>query len=417
MVATAASAPGAPGQAGTLDPTFSGNGKVAFKFAPRGAAGIRDIAVQSDGKLVAVGRRGGNFAVLRFMPDGSLDTTFGGDGKVTTWFPNAIFGFAQAVAIQADGKILAAGTMSGRHDGGRFAFARYLPNGHLDPTFGGGDGKVRQQFSRHFDACNAVAIQTDGKIVAAGESSRHTFGSSFAVMRLNVNGKLDKSFNADGRRLIDFSDENLLDRASGVVLQPDGRIVLGGSAGDPLLFGHFFALARLNVDGSLDASFGSGGKVVSDPPAADSDPQALALALGSDGKLVLAGWQSSTERSVLARFDSDGVLDASFGGDGVVTTRFPHEFSSLAWDVEIQPDGRVVAAGEAGASFGVARYNVDGTLDSSFSGDGRVTTSFNRNWGGQTAFAMALQPDGKIVAAGDADARPPRLLLVRYLGN
>jgi uncharacterized delta-60 repeat protein len=308
--------------------------------------------------------------------------------------------------------------MSGRHDGGRFAFARYLPNGHLDPTFGGGDGKVRQQFSRHFDACNAVAIQTDGKIVAAGESSRHTFGSSFAVMRLNVNGKLDKSFNADGRRLIDFSDENLLDRARGVVLQPDGKIVLGGSAGDPLLFGQFFALARLNVDGSLDPSFGSGGKVVSDLPAADSDPEALALALGSDGKLVLAGGQSSTERSVLARFDSNGMLDASFGGDGVVTTRFPHEFGSLAWDVEIQPDGRVVAAGEAGASFGVARYNVDGTLDSSFSGDGRVTTTFNRDWGGQVAFAVALQPDGKIVAAGDAfDARPPRLLLARYLGS
>lgn len=183
-------------------------------------------------------------------------------------------------------------------------------------------------------------------------------------------------------------------------------------------FGHFFALARLNVDGSLDPSFGSGGKVVSDLPAADSDPQALALALGSDGKLVLAGGQSSTERSVLARFDSNGMLDASFGGDGVVTTRFPHEFGSLAWDVEIQPDGRIVAAGEAGASFGVARYNVDGTLDSSFSGDGRVTTSFNRDWGGQVAFAMALQPDGKIVAAGDAfDARPPRLLLARYLGS
>ena len=262
VVATGIGAPGASGQGGTLDPTFSGNGKVSFSFAPRGAAGIRDIAVQSDGKLVAVGRRGRNFAVLRFMPDGSLDTTFGGDGKVTTWFPNA-FGFAEAVAIQADGKILAAGTMSGRHDGGRFAFARYLPNGHLDPTFGGGDGKVRQQFSRHFDACNAVAIQTNGKIVAAGESSRHTFGSSFAVMRLNVTGKLDKSFNADGRRLIDFSDENLLDRAIGVVLQPDGKIVLGGSAGDPLFFGAFFALARLNVDGSLDPSFGSGGKVVS----------------------------------------------------------------------------------------------------------------------------------------------------------
>jgi uncharacterized delta-60 repeat protein len=112
------------------------------------------------------------------------------------------------------------------------------------------------------------------------------------------------------------------------------------------------------------------------------------------------------------------MLDGSFGGDGVVTTRFPHEFSSLARDVEIQPDGRIVAAGDVGASFGVARYNVDGTFDSSFSGDGRVTTSFNRDWGGQVAFAMALQPDGKIVAAGDAfDASPPRLLLARYLGS
>jgi uncharacterized delta-60 repeat protein len=170
------------------------------------------------------------------MPDGSLDTTFGGDGKVTTWFPNAIFGFAQAIAIQADGKILAAGTMSGRHDGG--AFARYLSNGHLDHVWGQGrEGAAAVQSA--FRCLQCRRHPTDGKIVAAGESSRHNnYVGSFAVVRLNVNGKLDKSFNADGRRLIEFSDENLPDRAIGVVVQPDGKIVLGGSAGDPSLFGH-----------------------------------------------------------------------------------------------------------------------------------------------------------------------------------
>jgi uncharacterized delta-60 repeat protein len=411
--------PAASGQAGGLDPTFSGDGKRALEFAPHGFAALRDVAIQSDGKIVGAGTRRGNFAVLRFLSNGSLDTSFGGDGKVVTQFSKD--SGASAVAVQADGRIVVAGTFN--FDGGRhlgwFQLVRYLPGGQLDSSFGGGDGIVRAEFSRFLDRCNAIAIQPDGKIVAAGERSLAFTGGDFAVMRFNADGKLDTSFDGDGKQAIDFSSglsEELPDEAQRVVVQPDGKIVVGGTAlHGPPGFQRGFALARLNMDGSLDSSFGSGGTVLSTLPSSDSE--AWGLALGSDGKLVLAGGVVG-RRFALTRFDSDGALDPTFGGDGLVTTRFPGEFDANAWDVEVQPDGRTVAVGEAGIDFAVARYNVDGILDSSFGSDGRVTTSFNPRFGAETAFGMVLQSDGKIVAAGDAfDARPSRLLLARYLGS
>jgi uncharacterized delta-60 repeat protein len=424
VVAALTCVPSAAGQAGALDPTFSGDGKRVLRFA-NGSATLRDVAIQSDGKLVVAGSRWGNFAVVRFRSYGRLDTTFSGDGMVVTRFPRASAAGAKAVAIQADGRIVLAGTLVRGVSNGSFALVRYMPDGSRDPSFGGGDGVVLRGFGRFFDNCNAVAIQADGKIVAAGARSLSDTGNDFAVMRFNTDGSLDASFDGDGKQAIDLTTgfrEDLLDEAQGVAVQADGKIVLGGTTQHgPPDFGRGFALARLNVNGSLDASFGSGGTVLSALPSVDS--QAWGLALGSDGKLVLGGgvWDAgfSFTRFALTRFDSDGSLDPSFHHDGLATTRFPDEFGgdANAWAVEVQPDGRTVAVGSAGTGFGVARYNVDGTLDSSFGGDGRATTSFNPLlWGGSTAFGAALQPDGKIVAVGEAfDAR--RLLLARYLGG
>jgi len=385
-----------------------------LKFRPHRPAAIRDIAVQSDGKLVAVGRWHGRFAVLRLLPNGSLDPTFSGNGKLTTEFPDRTAS-ASAIAIQGDGKIIVAGTVGGccGPHGGWFGIVRYLPDGTRDLAFGGGDGRVRAEFSRSFDSCNAVALQSDGKIVAAGERSLTGLGSSFALMRFNADGTLDTSFDGDGKQTVDFSSENLLDRAIGVAVQPDGKIVAGGGGGFRVEETRF-AVARLNADGSLDSAFGSGGKALSELPI----NSAWGFALSSDGKILLGGDViTSLFRFALARFEIDGSPDASFGGDGFVTTRFPDSLDGLLWDVEVQPDGRSVAVGAAGRDFAVARYNVDGTLDMSFDGDGRATTSWNRRWGGANAFAAALQPDGKIVATGDAEARPDRLLVARYLGS
>jgi serralysin len=411
VVAALMCVPSAAGQAGALDPTFSGDGKRVLRF-DHGSATLRDVAIQSDGKLVAAGSRRGNFAVFRLLSNGSLDTTFSGDGKVVTRFPRRS-SQAFAVAIQADGRIVVAGTVDPFGGNPSFGLVRYLPDGSLDLSFGGGDGRVRRGFSRFFDWCNAVAIQADGKIVAAGARSLGP-GGAFAVMRFNTDGSLDTSFDGDGKQAVDLStglSEDLPDEAQGVVVQPDGKIVLGGTAmRGPPDFRRAFALARLKADGSRDSSFGSGGTVVSPLPSRDSE--AWGLALGSDGKLVLAG---DVGVFALTRFSSDGSLDTSFSGDGLVRTRFPDEFDAIAWDVEIQPDGRIVAVGSAGIDFAVARYNVDGTLDSSFSGDGRVTTSFNPRWGASIAFGATLQPGGKIVAVGEPDFR--RLLLARYLGS
>jgi uncharacterized delta-60 repeat protein len=407
---------GAYGQAGALDPTFSGDGRKALKFALHGPAQLRDVAIQSDGRIVAAGYWRGNIALLRLRPHGSLDPSFGGDGKVVTRFSSD--SGASAVAVQADGKIVVAGTFRpyGPHRGW-FQLVRYLPNGQLDLTFGGGDGVVRREFSRSYDVCNAVAIQLDGKIVAVGARSLPGTGGDFAVMRFNTDGTLDTSFDGDGKQAIDFSSglsEDLPDWAQGVVVQPDGKIAVGGTAlHGPPDFARGFALARLNADGSLDSSFGSGGTVLSTLPSSDSE--AWALALGSDGKLVLAG--GAISRFALARFTSDGALDTTFGGDGLVTTRFPHEFDANVWDVAIQSDGRTVVVGSAGRDFAVARYNSDGTLDSSFDGDGRATTAFSPRLGGAIAFGIVLQSDGKIVAAGSAEDTPDRLLVARYFGS
>jgi uncharacterized delta-60 repeat protein len=304
------------------------------------------VAIQTDGKIVAGGAAstsGVDFALARYNTDGSLDPTFDGDGRVTTDYG---FGSSQVygLAIQAGGKIVAAGY--GSSTAQDFFLARYNSNGSLDASFDG-DGKVTfLGFGTNHNRAHAVAIQTDGKIVAAGCTNCSTSSGNFALARLNTNGSLDFTFGGDGRVITDFFGDD--DQAHAIAIQMDGKIVAGGIA----------------TDSSSGASlFG------------------------------------------LARYNSDGALDAGFDGDGKVTTRFAG-FGDEAYGVAIQRDGKIVGAGLAcsgcfaGGDFGVARYNIDGSLDTMFSGDGLMMTDFG--FEGDRAFAVAIQGDGKIVAAGVA---------------
>jgi uncharacterized delta-60 repeat protein len=212
----------------------------------------------------------------------------------------------------------------------------------LDTTFDS-DGKVTTDFGAAEDA-SAVAIQPDGRIVAAGES-QGGFGRDFALARYNVDGSLDTSFDSDGKVTTDFG---VLDAASDVAIQPDGRIVAAGNSGG-FGFSRDFALARYNRDGSLDTSFDSDGKVTTDFGGSEV---ATAVAVHPDGRCVAAG--GSDEDFALAGYKVDGSLDTSFDSDGKVTTDFGgFEFAS---DVAIQPDGRIVAAGNSGGDFALARY-------------------------------------------------------------
>ena len=212
-----------------------------------------------------------NLAVLTPLPPGSLDPTFGMDGKVTTPFSSTDSGYA--VAIQADGKIVVAGTAS-TGESGDFCVVRYKPDGSLDETFNG-VGKVITNISES-DIANAIAIQPDGKIVVAGYSQSQP-GYDFSLVRYNPNGSLDTTFDGDGKVLTNFGFSDL---AHGLVIQPDAKIVVAGSTSNSQGTSFRAALARYNTDGSLDASFGTDGKVTT------FETVAFAIAMQPDGKLV-----------------------------------------------------------------------------------------------------------------------------------
>jgi uncharacterized delta-60 repeat protein len=387
--------------AGDLDLSFSGDGKQTTNF---GAVndGANGVAVQSDGKIVAVGNTGSDFALARYNPNGSLDPTFSGDGRQTTDFA-AAYG-AKAVAIQPDGKIVAVG----RAGGGGLGTVRYNPNGSLDPTFSG-DGK--QIAHGGSGEANAVALQANGKIVVAGSGGGFGVRSgAFVVARLNPNGSLDTSFSGDGVQSV-FGGHA---EARGVAVQSDGKVIAAGFAG-----GANFAIARLNTNGALDPTFSGDGKQTTN--FSRSSDFANGVALQANGKIVAAGSTLTSDFAwALARYNPNGTLDTSFSGDGKQTT--PFGGFGIARAVKVQGDGKIVAAGISAVgdrhtnNFAVARYNTNGTLDTSFSGDGRQATNFGDQ---DEANAVALQADGKIVAAGVRFATDGSsdFALARYLGN
>jgi uncharacterized delta-60 repeat protein len=412
QVVLSAPANAAPGD---LDPTFGVGGRVTTEFVG-GSASASSVALQPDGKIVVAGLTGltslaaRDFALARYNTDGSLDTSFGTEGLVTTDFSGGS-DVASDVALQPDGKVVVAGS-TGPPDGAReFALARYNPDGTPDSSFGT-SGKVVTNFPSDDEAAFALALQTDGKIVAAGIAFPPSSLGDFIVARYNSHGTLDSSFGTGGAVTTDFGDPDGdfdfgdHDGAFDVAVQPDGAIVAAGfSFGTPTLQEEF-ALARYSSDGALDPTFGTGGKVTTDFNSLDDG--ASAVALQPDGEIVAAGgsFQSPTTRDfALARYKPDGSLDQAFGAGGMVTSDFGGAYD-LATTVVLQPDGRIVAAGLTGVlvtdlfDFALARYDSDGSLDASFGTGGKVTTDFAG--GTDEVGGMALQPDGKIVAAGEA---------------
>jgi uncharacterized delta-60 repeat protein len=386
-------APLAP-PAGDLDPTFGNGGKVTTDFGSGCANDFATaMAIQSNGKIVAAGQTRINnryhFALARYNGDGTLDTSFGSGGLVTTDLGGE-YDAINAVVIQSEGKIVVAGN--------GFTLARYNSDGTLDASFGS-SGVVTTDYGGWEDNAYDVIIQSNGKIVAAG-SVRTDRGYDFALARYNGDGSLDKSFGSGGLVTTDFG--SAYDGASAVTLQRDGKIVAAGEGREDSSYIDF-ALARYNSDGTLDASFGSDGKVTTDL-GEDWAGSVGDVAIQRDGKIVAAGGRHTGGQYdfALARYNDDGSLDTSFGNSGLVTTDFGN--IDLGSTVAIQSDGKIVIAGGADISgdydyhFALARYNGNGTLDATFAGGGKVTTDFG-GWGA-VAGAVAIQRDGKIVAAG-----------------
>jgi uncharacterized delta-60 repeat protein len=329
---------------GTLDTSFGKSGKVSDAS---GAAALYPAGTANAGKIVTGGsvsvRSGGNqFALTRYLASGSVDTTFGTKGTVTT--PFGYFAGISAVAVQPDGKVVAVGgTQSTYFNNGGvqdLAIARYNANGSLDTTFGTGGKVVTDAGAWQAETFNTVALQADGKIVAAGESS-----GQFVTVRYNSDGTPDSGFGPDHTGIVLVTaggDVNAL------AIQPDGRILIGGYTGYSPTELQRWALARLNSDGTLDGTFGAGGGVATQ---VTTNPEGsysiMALGVQADGKIVAAG---NTDGGLsLVRYNTSGNLDTTFGTGGVVTTFVPGApgQADVAYALVIQPDGKIVVGGKA----------------------------------------------------------------------
>jgi uncharacterized delta-60 repeat protein len=352
---------------GTLDLSFSEDGKFVHDFSGNGGGTGCDAMVLPDGKIIAVGGAyTAEFAVLRLNPDGSLDTTFDTDGIATIDFDAQ--GTAWAVALQPDGKIVVTGNIGFGGSSFDFAVARLNPNGSPDPTFSG-DGKVTTDFSGFADSPQAVVIQGDGKIVVGGRTDIG-FTGNFGLARYNTDGSLDTTFSGDGKASFDGGGDDL---ALDIKLQPDGKIVGAGRANGG--FVDDFAIYRVTTTGILDTSFDTDGVVTTDFGGTE---YATSVALLPDGRILAGG--SSSNDSALARYNTDGSLDTSFDGDGKykISLYSPTDFIQ---DIKLQIDGKIVAAiyiqpnigGPIG--LGAARFNANGGLDPSFGNTGFVVGS------------------------------------------
>lgn len=405
--------------AGELDPTFGTGGKVTTNLGGT-ADGAGAVVVQPDGKILAGGSVDGrDFALLRYKTDGSLDSSFGTGGIALTDFGSGAEAI-KALALQPNGKIVAAGSSNAVPFGpDDFALARYNADGTLDLSFGTG-GKVTTDWFGNTDFITGIAIQPDGRVVAAGIAVLPSNRVIFALARYDSNGNLDPSFGTGGKVTNDFSGQG--GQCDALALQTDGKIILAGSS-----FGAAsvdFTLVRYTSNGSLDPSFGVGGEVRTD--LFSNFNSAHALAIQPNGKIIAAGetvnGQTSATDFGLVRYDTSGNLDPAFGVGGKVVTDFSGWSDSIQ-SLAFEPDGKIVAGGNVfmgdsatALDFGLARYNSDGSLDSTFGNSGKVTTDF---FGLRDDLqAIAVQPDGRIVAAGLTQTTPAEfsfdIALARY---
>ena len=396
-------APGltALGAPGDLDKSFGASGLVLTSFGAPSQANA--IVVQADGKIIVAGQASAQLAIARYNPDGTLDSTFGAGGKVMTSAGQSAAG--DALAIQPDGRIIAAGTVhfnTSAYDD--WLIVRYNQDGSLDNSFGSA-GIVTTNFGT-FDAAYSVQIQLDGKLVVGGEAD-----SQYGVARYNPDGTLDQTFAVGGKTInTSFGSGQI----NALALLPNGRIVVAG--GSDVLGLVSFGLGMYRANGSVYKKFGDHGSVITGfgicPNLVFSTDSAGSVAIQPDGRIVAAGQTflncgPDLSNFAIARYESNGALDPSFGSGGKLIMGFSPVAPGVATGREllIQPDGRIVVGGYVrepglGIGFGLVRFNLDGSFDTTFGSGGKVTTFFgDANY---RDAAMALGRDGKIIGVGTA---------------
>jgi uncharacterized delta-60 repeat protein len=388
-------------QPGSLDYSFGDSGKVIS----RNFGDCHFMVLQQDNKIVCGATLSGiGFRLVRYLNKGTVDSSFGQQGVADFTTPET-FPELDGIQIQADQKIIMGGY--GYKNGiPTFIVIRCLPNGSMDESFGV-NGIVDNTFGIG-ESAGAIAIQPDGKILMSGWYAP----SSYITVRYNTDGTIDESFGNDGTVFTNFG---VFVIPSSIVVQPNNKIVVGGSTSGPAKF----LLVRYMPDGSLDNSFGNGGKTVTD--FGPGDDVINDIALQADGKIVVTGVTnySNLDNMALARYQSNGILDSSFNGNGKVTCKF-EGFYSQAYSALIQANGEIVISGyifEAQyGDFAMARYLSNGSADSSFGTNSQVVTDMGLI---DLSYASALQNDGKIILAGssliiNSDTPQNNFALARY---
>ncbi len=390
---------------GTPDNTFNGNGYLTTNFGlnpdPRNESELDEansVAIQADGKIVAGGfaltAGGNNFALARYNNDGTLDNSFDSDGKQTTAVGSSN-DKGNSLVIQSDNKILLAG-YSSNGTTNLFAVVRYNTDGSPDNTFNG-NGRQTINVSSDARVANSVALQGTGKIIIAGYTLNGSL-NDFAVARLNTNGTIDNSFGGDGILTTDINSSD--DYANSVAIQSDDKILVGGYTVIGAVVD--FAVVRYDTDGNSDNTFGNSGKLAGDPK--QGNTQFFTTAIQQDGKIIAGGdtWNGNDRDFALVRYNTNGTLDSTFSEDGKQTTDFGGN-NEYGLSVAIQNDGKIILSGSTfdnlnNAYFTVARYNFDGTPDNTFNGNGKLIISISGQGG---CASVLLQTDGKILLAGN----------------
>jgi uncharacterized delta-60 repeat protein len=421
--------------AGDANAGFGTGGTLTIDFT-----GTEDqlggIARQPDGRIVGVGSTliANQFgakdpALVRILPNGAPDPSFGIGGRVTMHWPQSFFSILVGVRIQPDGKILASGWSDSNVPATesfnqQFALARFNTDGSPDTSFGNG-GLVVTDLNQYYDFAFGVALQADGKIVVAGTEwygNGYRDPTSFAVVRYNADGTLDTAFGTNGIATTKVAGRESVGFA--LAIDASQRIVVGGWVLDNSAFGTSSGLARFLPDGTLDATFGDGGTVVTDlVDVGYTDDELAALTLQPDGDIVVAGRTTPAtddpEGMLVMRYDDTGTLDATFGDGGVVNVMFDG-FDAEAYAIAVDKQGSLVVGGQAGAlgfgtvdgmafsvdtqgvasTFALARLLPNGALDASFGNGGRVTTHFDGD-DGLSDVIGAIDPNaGGLLAAG-----------------
>jgi uncharacterized delta-60 repeat protein len=387
-------------QAQTLDPSFGNGGIVETYFGQYVDSKVHDMLLQPDGKIIVCGTTYVNsfdFMMIRYLENGALDPSFGDNGKAFIDFDN-LNNYGMAYALQTDGKIVVVGH-SNTPNYESISIARINANGTIDTSFGE-NGIVRQTTGSYECYGNDVVIQPDGKILVAGKGIYPPQGEDFFLARYLEDGSLDTTFDGDGKV------ENINDLSSGaqpvITLQNDGKILLSGMGG--VAGQQHYCTMRFLDNGALDNTFSDDGIQLTLIPGDYNWPGNIIIQ--PDQKIVIAGYSGpwQFEHFSIIRLDANGNLDGDFASAGVFTHSI-NQGLDLLNDVLIQPDGKILACGYTitpndGYDFVAMRLNEDGSIDSGFGENGVLNQTFS--FSESRAVAMAIQPDGKLLIAGDA---------------